>query len=94
MLTLMRKSYAAGRSGDVAFVLKPNWMATATGTTHGTPYLYDRQVPVAFFGAGVGVGRYPTQATPVDVAPTLAALAGLSLPKTDGRVLAEAIAMP
>ena len=66
-------------------------MPVATGTTHGTPYLYDRAVPLAFLGAGVGSGRYPGGATPVDIAPTLAALSGLSLARTDGRVLAEAI---
>jgi predicted AlkP superfamily pyrophosphatase or phosphodiesterase len=91
VLALMRKSYVPGRSGDIAYVLKPNWMAVATGTTHGSPYLYDRQVPVAFLGAGVGTGRYTTRASPVDVAPTLAALSGVAFPNTDGRALAEAI---
>jgi len=92
IVTLMRASYAAGRSGDLEFIPHPGWVIVSAGTTHGTPYAYDREVPVAFLGAGVGTGRFATHATPIDIAPTLAALSGLSLPSTDGRVLTEAVA--
>jgi hypothetical protein len=66
-------------------------MAVATGTTHGSPYPYDREVPLAFFGGNIKPGRYPGLATPVDIAATLAAVAKLPLAKTDGRVLTEAL---
>jgi predicted AlkP superfamily pyrophosphatase or phosphodiesterase len=92
LLIMARRSYMAGRSGDIEFILRPNWMAVGTGTTHGSPYPYDREVPIVFLGGGIGAGRYPGRATPADIAPTLAALAKLTLPKTDGRVLAEVIA--
>ena len=91
-----RKSYKAGRSGDLTFVVKPNWIvsSTTTGTTHGSPYDYDTHVPVVFFGAGIAPGRYPSAATPADVAPTLAALTGTKLPLADGRPLGDALAQP
>ena len=62
--------------------------ASARGTGHGSPYYYDRHVPLVFFGADVdaGVSRDPVRT--VDIAPTLAALAGIAVPDDlDGRPL-------
>ena len=80
-------SYFPGRSGDIVFAPKPGWMISSTGTTHGTASRDDQRVPILFFGAGIKSGRYQQPATPADIAPTLAAIAGLSM-KTEGRVLA------
>jgi predicted AlkP superfamily pyrophosphatase or phosphodiesterase len=91
MLAMMRRSHVTGRSGDLTFVLKPNWMTVSTGTTHGSPYLFDRQVPLAFLGAGVAAGRYPAMATPLDIVPTLAARARLAMPRMHGQVLTEVV---
>ena len=44
---------------------------------HGTPYDYDTHVPLIFYGAGVRAGRHPGFVRTVDLAPTLAALAGI-----------------
>ncbi len=52
----------------------------ATGTTHGTPYWYDRHVPFLLLGAGVHSGRSATPTYTVDIAPTLASLGGLPVP--------------
>ena len=49
------------------------------------------KVPVVLFGAGIAAGRHATSATPADIAPTLAFLAGVDMAETDGRVLAEAL---
>lgn len=84
-------SYVADRSPDLIMIPKANWMATATGSTHGTPNLYDQRVPVILMGWGIKPGRYLTTATPADLAPTFALLAGITLPRAEGRVLAEAI---
>ncbi len=86
------RSHFAGRSGDLTVVFRPYWLDDETGTSHGTPYSYDARVPLILMGAGIGGGDYRTTAAPVDIAPTLAHLAGITLPRTDGRVLAEAIA--
>ena len=59
---------------------------------HGSPYDYDRHVPVLFMGAGIRPGRYDQPAGPEDVAPTLASLLGLRMPhESDGRLLSEAL---
>ena len=55
---------------------------------HGSPYAYDRLVPVIFYGAGVPHRGLRQGARTVDVAPTLAALAGVRVPeRLDGRAL-------
>ncbi len=66
-------------------------MAAAGGTTHGTPYAYDQRVPVVLMGFGIQPGRYLTTATPADIAPTFALLAGITLPRAEGRPLTEAV---
>jgi len=92
ILRALRLSYVPGRSGDLMVVLRPYWLASGTGTSHGTPHHYDQQVPVVFMGAGIQRGRYLTPASPVDIAPTLGALTGVRMARTDGRVLIEALA--
>ena len=92
-------SYFAGRSGDLFVLQKPYWLMDssadgnkrATGTGHGTPYNYDQHVPVIFMGFGIQPGEYFEPVTPADIAPTFAALTGVTLATRDGRVLAEAL---
>ena len=84
-------SYYPGRSGDVIIVPKENWMLSASSaTTHGTLYRYDQRVPVLFYGAGVPAGVHDEPATPADIAPTLAALAGVKFDRLDGAPLLTA----
>ncbi|HZE89422.1 MAG TPA: alkaline phosphatase family protein, partial [Verrucomicrobiae bacterium] len=53
---------------------------------HGSPYDVDRHVPLIFMGAGVAAGSSGATARTVDVAPTLARLAGVKAPEgLDGR---------
>src|SRR5688572_8547304 len=84
-----------GRSGDLIIVPKPHWplggRAVAEAGSHGAPYDYDQRVPVILFGAGIKAGRYERPATPADIAPTLARVAGIQMSKADGRVLTEAL---
>ncbi len=79
-------SYFPGRSGDLILATKPGWMISASGTTHGSVHPDDQRVPVMFLGAGIKPGKYQDAATPADLAPTLAVLAGISL-KAEGRAL-------
>jgi predicted AlkP superfamily pyrophosphatase or phosphodiesterase len=97
------RSVAAGffpdRSGDLIVVPKPNWIFVSddktvipgNATTHGSGYPYDTEVPLILLGAGVTPGRYDQPASPADLAPTLARLAGVALPSATGRVLEEAV---
>lgn len=55
---------------------------------HGSPYAYDRSVPILFYGTGVTPGQQGAGGRTVDVAPTLAAAAGIPVPPDrDGAVL-------
>jgi predicted AlkP superfamily pyrophosphatase or phosphodiesterase len=63
-----------------------------TGTTHYSPYSYDRHVPLAFFGAPFVPGTYLTRTAPVDIAATFAALLRINQPTACvGRVVTEAL---
>ena len=78
------------RSGDVVLTLDPFRYMETTIATHGTPYSYDTHVPTIIMGQGVKAGRYFQPASPADIAPTLAALLGVTAPSNaTGRVLAE-----
>jgi arylsulfatase A-like enzyme len=84
-------SYYPGRSGDLVIVLKPGWNGSGNPAMHGSPWPDDQRVPVLFMGPSIKPGQYTQAVTPADIAPTLAALAGTTLPKTEGRVLREAL---
>ena len=94
------RSYFPERSGDLIIVPKQNWFfvpgreARSSGTTHGTAHPYDARVPVILWGTGVRPGKYSQPASPADIAPTLAALAGIVMPEATGRVLHEAVGLP
>jgi hypothetical protein len=85
-------SYAPGRSGDMLIVPRPYYLNSSSAATHGTGYRYDARVPVVLAGPGVRRGEYLGSATPADIVPTLAYLTGITMPRTDGRVLREALA--
>ena len=92
--TAYQRSYFAGRSPDVQLRFKEWYLvdAQAQGTSHGSPYSYDTDVPLLFFGAGVQAGMHERPAGTVDLAPTLAALLGIRAPKDlDGHSLAGPI---
>jgi predicted AlkP superfamily pyrophosphatase or phosphodiesterase len=64
-----------------------NWGYTM-GTTHGSPFHYDRWVPLILFGEGVAAGRIDDSVAPLDLAPTLADWAGIPYPDDlDGKAL-------
>lgn len=87
---LYRHSFAPERSGDLAVQLARHCLVSPYegGTTHGTPYLYDRAVPLVFRGPGAAPGRVAAPARTVDVAPTVARWIGVDAPEAlDGRPL-------
>jgi predicted AlkP superfamily pyrophosphatase or phosphodiesterase len=62
------------------------------GTTHFSPWNYDRHVPLAFYGTPFKPGEYDETVEPVDLAVTFASLAGVNRPSAAvGRVLGEAL---
>jgi arylsulfatase A-like enzyme len=59
---------------------------------HGTPNDYDTHVPLIFYGAPFRQGRYDDFVRVVDMAPTLARVAGvLPTEPLDGHVLERAL---
>ena len=92
LLQAAANGYMAQRSGDVLLVFQPHWLVGgAGGASHGTPYRYDAHVPIVLYGQGVAAGVYQRQVTPLDIAPTLATLTGVSLPQAQGHPLKEAL---
>jgi predicted AlkP superfamily pyrophosphatase or phosphodiesterase len=88
----LERSFHPKVSGDVVLVSDPFWVpGTLSGTTHGSPYAYDTQVPLLLAGPGIRPGRYAARVSTLDLAPTLADLLGVLPPAgSEGRVLAEA----
>ena len=63
-----------------------------TGTTHYSPFSYDRHVPLGFFGAPFAPGIYHGRVEPVDLAATFASLLGINQPSASvGHVLTQAL---
>lgn len=90
-LQALRRSWYAPRSGQLAVVPEEGWFYALrpTGTSHGSPWVYDRHVPILLWGpAWWGRGAIEAPVQPVDVAPTLAqALALPALPDAQGHPL-------
>jgi predicted AlkP superfamily pyrophosphatase or phosphodiesterase len=92
-------SYFPRRSGDLFILPRPYWLIDGTpagktrsyGTSHVSPYNYDQHVPVLLMGFGIQPGQYFQPITPADIAPTFAALCGITLSSRDGHVLSEAL---
>lgn len=80
------RGYDYHRSGDLIYVLQPNYLAkhsessSKTGTTHGSPYAYDSHVPLLFFGYGIDSLEYLNKVEITDVCPTICTLLKLQFP--------------
>jgi predicted AlkP superfamily pyrophosphatase or phosphodiesterase len=94
LIERVRASFDPERSGDVYSVLRravvpipvagPGYVAT-----HGSPWDYDRRVPLLFWRRGMTGFEQPAPVETVDIAPTLAALVHLRVAdgSFDGRCL-------
>ncbi|MCV0415933.1 MAG: alkaline phosphatase family protein [Brevundimonas sp.] len=94
MLTVeerMRLSVVAERSPDIILAFQPNVvMGGRVGgaiSGHGTPWEYDRRVPIIFWWPGAtGEERFLPIRT-IDIAPTLAHVIGVQTPQVEGRCI-------
>lgn len=87
-----RASFDPDRSGDLLVLLKPRVTTIeAPGPgyveTHGSPWDYDRRVPLLFWRRGVTGFEQPLSVETIDIAPTLGPLIGVATPGVDGRCL-------
>jgi predicted AlkP superfamily pyrophosphatase or phosphodiesterase len=86
----MRRSVYPGRTGDILIAFKPDRVpATPSATyvsTHGSPWDYDRRVPILFWWKGGAPRERVLPLDTVDIAPTIAAVTGVKPPADiDGR---------
>lgn len=90
----LRNSSFGARSGDVLLLYHPGLVEDAggvRGVSYGSPYGYDAQVPLFLKGPAFVAARFDHTVEMVDIAPTLSAAAGTTLPSsTTGRALSEA----
>jgi alkaline phosphatase len=88
-----RASFDAQRSGDLLVALKPHITPIADAryavATHGSPWNYDRRVPIVFYRPGATGFEHPLPVETVDIMPTLASLIGfpLAAAEIDGHCL-------
>ena len=76
-----RASYYPGRSGDLIVLLKrditPLADTSRSVATHGTPWDYDRRVPILFWRPGTAGATIEHSAETTDIMPTLASMIGV-----------------
>lgn len=89
-----RASFHPDRSGDFIVLLKKAVTPIPIAmrgyvATHGSPWDYDRRVPIMFWRKGMSHFEQPLSVQTVDIAPTLASIIGLDIPndELDGRCL-------
>jgi len=93
-----RASFYAPRSGDLVVLLKkdvtPIPDTSRYVATHGSPWDYDRRVPVLFWRSGMASAASDAPVETTDIMPTLAAWLGLWLERgsVDGHCLPAAAA--
>jgi hypothetical protein len=96
-LEMYARAYYPGRSGQIMLVPREGDFVTrnepAYRFMHGSPWRYDADIPLLFFGPPfIRRGTYADAAVQQDIVPTLAKLLRLSLPPTvTGRSLKKAL---
>ncbi len=90
-------NYHQDRSGDIYMVFQPGWFINdmdglSVTVTHGSPWRYDTFVPIIFAGNGTKPQTVSRRVHTVDVALTLATVAGTRPPSgAVGEVLLEVV---
>ena len=89
--TLVLRAWNRELSGDLYLIQHPYTLFGGVPVTHGSPYGYDTNVPLMFYGKRwIKAGKYPQAATVADLAPTLSYLLEIRPPSgSEGRVLEE-----
>ncbi|MBT8185992.1 MAG: alkaline phosphatase family protein [Eudoraea sp.] len=78
---ILQNGFNQKRSGDLLLIYKPGYVEySRTGSTHGTPHIYDTHAPLLFFGKGIKNGSTVARTEIPDIAPTISALLGIAFP--------------
>lgn len=89
-----RWSHQFPAQGNVELVITqtPYSIFGSITATHGSPYDYDTHIPIIFYGPWFRPGKYPEFVRTVDIAPTLAEIAGVKpAERIDGVALRRAL---
>lgn len=93
LISRVRNNHHVSRSGDIYIIQEPYWFLFDKGPVaamHGSPWRYDTHVPVVFMGPTIKPNTVYRLVHPVDVAPTIAALLGMTPPgSAQGSLLEE-----
>ena len=91
----VRYNHHPDRSGDIYVAQAPYWFLFDKGPVvamHGSPWNYDNHVPIIFAGPRIPKGTVHRLVHPMDVAPTVATLLGMSPPAAaEGAALVEVL---
>jgi predicted AlkP superfamily pyrophosphatase or phosphodiesterase len=86
---LMLNGFDQKLSGDVLFILNPGYLSkkeftveSKKGTSHGSPFGYDTQVPLLFYGKNIKKKEVYRHIEITDIVPTLSPLLNISQPAT------------
>jgi len=90
---MMANGFHPSRSGDVQYITKSGYFSgSGTGTTHGSPFLYDTHIPLLWYGWGIKKGKTNRETHMTDIAPTLAALLHIQAPSGSvGQVIEDVL---
>jgi predicted AlkP superfamily pyrophosphatase or phosphodiesterase len=93
ILNFVANGYDPTQNGELYFVYKPGYIeSSATGTSHGSPYTYDTNVPLIFYGWHINKGQSYDKKAITQIAPTLSQLLKITLPNsTKSEVLTEVL---
>ncbi|MCP4382469.1 MAG: hypothetical protein GY798_13810 [Hyphomicrobiales bacterium] len=91
----IRRNFHPARSGDIYVVQSPYSFLLDPGAIavmHGSPWRYDTHVPILFSGPGIEPAKVSRRVATTDVATTLSAIFGTSVPSgASGLVLEEVL---
>lgn len=90
----VQRNFHPSRSGDIYIAQQPYWFMFESGpiaVMHGSPWSYDTHVPIIFAGAGIDSEIVNRLVHPVDVAPTIAGILGMTAPSSANGVPLEEV---
>jgi predicted AlkP superfamily pyrophosphatase or phosphodiesterase len=95
LVAQVRRNHHVTRSGDIYIIQEPYWFLFDKGPVramHGSPWRFDTHVPIIFMGPAIKTKTVHRLVHPVDVAPTIAALLGMTPPgSAQGLILEEVL---
>lgn len=88
-MDMVRNGVHHRESGDIIFMLEPGFLpktidvpSAHVGTSHGSAYNYDTQVPLLWYGAGIPVQEIFREVKIIDIAATLSQILYVQRPAT------------